>query len=58
MSWEQTACILCECNCGIEVELEGRTPARIRRDRVHPGWQGARAPRRYGWIATTTARTA
>ena len=22
--WQQTACILCECNCGIEVQLEGR----------------------------------
>ena len=23
--WQPTACILCECNCGIVVQLEGRT---------------------------------
>jgi anaerobic selenocysteine-containing dehydrogenase len=40
MTWHPTACILCECNCGIEVELEGRTLARIRGDRAHPGSQG------------------
>src|SRR4051794_11760352 len=38
--WTPTACILCECNCGIEVELEGRTLARIRGDKAHPGSQG------------------
>ena len=38
--WKQTACILCECNCGIEVELDGRTLSRIRGDRAHPGSQG------------------
>src|SRR6185503_3098392 len=38
--WQQTACILCECNCGIEVELEGRRLARIRGDRAHPASQG------------------
>jgi formate dehydrogenase len=38
--WHPTACILCECNCGIEVQLEGRTLARIRGDRAHPGSQG------------------
>ena len=38
--WAQTACILCECNCGIEVQLEGRTLARIRGDKAHPGSQG------------------
>jgi formate dehydrogenase len=38
--WQPTACILCECNCGIEVQLEGRTLARIRGDRAHPGSQG------------------
>ena len=40
MSWAQTACILCECNCGIEVELDGRTLARVRGDRAHPGSRG------------------
>ncbi len=41
--WQQTACILCECNCGIEVQLggaDGRRFARIRGDRAHPASQG------------------
>ena len=38
--WQQTACILCECNCGIEVELDGRHFARIRGDKAHPASQG------------------
>src|SRR4051812_2154393 len=40
MTWHPTACILCECNCGIEVELDGRQLAKIRGDRAHPGSQG------------------
>lgn len=38
--WQPTACILCECNCGIEVRLEGRTLAQIRGDKRHPHSQG------------------
>jgi anaerobic selenocysteine-containing dehydrogenase len=38
--WHSTACILCECNCGIEVELDGRRLARIRGDKAHPASQG------------------
>ncbi|MGB3485139.1 MAG: molybdopterin-dependent oxidoreductase [Mycobacterium sp.] len=38
--WQSTACILCECNCGIVVQTEGRTLARIRGDKAHPGSQG------------------
>jgi len=38
--WSQTACILCECNCGIEVQLDGRQLARIRGDKAHPGTRG------------------
>jgi anaerobic selenocysteine-containing dehydrogenase len=38
--WKQTACILCECNCGIEVELDERHLARIRGDKAHPASQG------------------
>jgi formate dehydrogenase len=38
--WQPTACILCECNCGIEVQLDGRTLSRIRGDKAHPGSQG------------------
>jgi anaerobic selenocysteine-containing dehydrogenase len=41
--WHPTACILCECNCGIEVRLggdDGRRFERIRGDKAHPGSQG------------------
>ena len=37
--WQPTACILCECNCGIEVRLggdDGRRFERIRGDKAHP----------------------
>jgi formate dehydrogenase len=39
-TWSQTACILCECNCGIEVRLDERRLERIRGDRAHPGTRG------------------
>ena len=39
-AWSKTACILCECNCGIEVQLDARWFERIRGDRAHPGTQG------------------
>src|SRR5271157_5742191 len=41
--WKSTACILCECNCGIEVELggpDGRRLLRVRGDDAHPASQG------------------
>src|ERR671911_847506 len=41
--WRQTACILCECNCGIEVRLggdDGRHFERIRGDKAHPASEG------------------
>ena len=38
--WQSTACILCECNCGIVVELDDRRLAKIRGDKAHPGSQG------------------
>jgi anaerobic selenocysteine-containing dehydrogenase len=37
---QPSACILCECNCGILVELEGRRLARVRGDRAHPSSRG------------------
>lgn len=40
MTYQPTACILCECNCGIEVELEGRRFKRIRGDKAHPASLG------------------
>jgi formate dehydrogenase len=40
--WRRTACILCECNCGLEVQLdaEGKHFTKIRGDRAHPASQG------------------
>ena len=41
--WNPTACILCECNCGIEVQFEdgdARRFKRFRGDKAHPGSQG------------------
>ncbi len=40
-TWHPTACILCECNCGVEVLLgdDGRFE-RIRGDRAHPASAG------------------
>lgn len=38
--WQPSACILCECNCGIVVRLEDRTLARIRGDKNHPASRG------------------
>lgn len=38
--WQQTACILCECNCGVVVQLDGRSLAKIRGDKEHPASQG------------------
>ncbi len=41
--WKKTACILCECNCGIEVKLggtDGRRFETIRGDKEHPASQG------------------
>jgi anaerobic selenocysteine-containing dehydrogenase len=42
-TWKPTACILCECNCGIEVRLggeDGRRFDKIRGDRAHPASKG------------------
>ena len=42
-TWAPTACILCECNCGIEVRLggsDGRSFERIRGDKAHPASKG------------------
>jgi anaerobic selenocysteine-containing dehydrogenase len=38
--WHKTACILCECNCGVEVRLEGREIVRVRGDKEHKASQG------------------
>jgi len=41
--WKRTACILCECNCGLEVQLggeDGRHLVKLRGDKAHPSSQG------------------
>ena len=41
--WRKSACILCECNCGVEVRLggsDGRRFERIRGDKAHPASKG------------------
>ncbi|MEU6187572.1 molybdopterin-dependent oxidoreductase [Nocardia sp. NPDC047038] len=40
--WRPTACILCECNCGIQVLVgpDGRTFEKIRGDKQHPASAG------------------
>lgn len=40
--WQQTACILCECNCGVEIRLgaDERTFERVRGDKAHPASKG------------------
>lgn len=41
--WKSSACILCECNCGIKVQTggeDGRHIVRIRGDEAHPGSEG------------------
>ncbi len=38
--WQSTACILCECNCGIVVQVDDRSMAKIRGDKDHPASQG------------------
>jgi anaerobic selenocysteine-containing dehydrogenase len=41
--WRPTACILCECNCGLEVELGGeggRHIVLVRGDKRHPSSKG------------------
>jgi len=42
-AWKKTACILCECNCGLEAQIGGegkRHFSRIRGDKAHPASQG------------------
>ena len=39
-AWHPTACILCENNCGLVVQLDGRRLAKIRGDKQHPGSRG------------------
>ncbi len=38
--WQSTACILCECNCGVTVQVDDRRLVKIRGDKDHPASQG------------------
>ena len=41
--WAPTACVLCECNCGVEVKLggeDGRRFVKVKGDRAHPVSRG------------------
>lgn len=38
--WQPTACILCECNCGVIVQVDDRKLVKIRGDKDHPASQG------------------
>ncbi len=38
--WQPSACILCECNCGITVQTQDRNLVKIRGDKDHPASQG------------------
>lgn len=40
LPWQQTMCMLCGTNCGIEVQTEGRHIIRVRGDKAHPVSQG------------------
>jgi len=39
-TWQQTACILCSQNCGIEVQTDAGRITRVRGDRAHPASEG------------------
>ena len=48
VDWKPTACILCECNCGILVQLggpDGRRLEQIRGDKAHPASLGYTCPK-------------
>jgi len=38
--WKRSACILCECNCGLEIQIEERHLVRLRGDKAHPASRG------------------
>src|SRR3954452_18260616 len=38
--WLPTACVLCACNCGIEVQVAHGNLTRVKGDKAHPGSKG------------------
>ncbi len=39
-NWASTACILCSQNCGLEVQINGRSITKIKGDKAHPASEG------------------
>mgnify|MGYP001824500666 CR=1 FL=1 len=38
--WHKTACVLCSCNCGVEVRLDDRRITRVRGNTAHGASKG------------------
>ena len=38
--WQPTACVLCACNCGIEVQVADGSITRVKGDRARPASKG------------------
>lgn len=34
--WQPTACVLCACNCGVEVQAADGAITRVKGDKAHP----------------------
>jgi anaerobic selenocysteine-containing dehydrogenase len=39
-AWQKSACILCECNCGLEIQVADGRLAKIRGDKEHASSRG------------------
>ncbi len=39
-AWQPTACVLCNCNCGVEVQVADGQIVRVKGDKQHPGTKG------------------
>src|SRR4051812_1222436 len=39
-AWMPTACVLCACNCGIELQVADGNLSRVKGDKAHPGSKG------------------
>ncbi len=40
IDWQPTACVLCACNCGVEVQVTGNAITRVKGDKAHPASKG------------------
>jgi anaerobic selenocysteine-containing dehydrogenase len=38
--WQPTACVLCACNCGVEVQVADGSITRVKGDKAHPASKG------------------